>query len=812
MRLNFWKKEPVISVESVNDNVNFTNEERFETSETTMFQEQEEIDSEIVANNTYNRISEWVVSVGIVLMPLFFLPFTTGPLEINKQLLLILFSGLALVMWLVGVVSSGYLKWRYNNFIKPVGAIVLATLLATIFSFTKFKSLYGLPNSLSDSFVSIVALAVMYFLIVNTYDDKGKKIQILLAVSVSVAFVYGVLQLLGVYILRLPFTTSRIFNTIGSPNALGVLAAVSLPFLHKLNYNLPLVKNHWSKVATVLAVVILVILNWWVLWTIAIVGMFALVALESMNSKTFKIAQFIVPLMIIVLGVFLMVVKSELSFIKKNLPAEVSPSFNLSSKISGSVLKERFIYGYGPENFSLAFDKHGSTVLSSTSLAGIRFYDSTSEFFNFLVHGGMILVLAILFFVAFVAWNIIRAQIKDTNDSSHTGVMATMMALIVALFLYPFNIGLMFFLFAMLGLVALVLWGDDKYYFSIEKSPFFSLISSLGFIGGLVLVLITSYFTLLMYFADIKYAQALKETDYQKGADMVTKAISWNNHNSDYYRTLSQIALNLLSVEIKKPKTDPNRGARMQNYVSSSVNFAKKATEIDPREALNWTNLGTIYRNLLTLVDGVDKLSEEAYLKAIELRPGDASYYNQIGSLYLTEGDLLAQIALSGSANSARAREGAMAAYVTAEDYLKKSINISNNFGLAIYNLGMVYEREGKLSEAIKQLEKIAPFNSNQPGLMFELGLLYYRAGRKDDAVNQLQRAVLLVPDYANARWYLALIYEEKGDADGAIEQLEKILEVDVNKGNVQVTEKLNAIKSGKKIVPPPKVLDQKPL
>ena len=95
---------------------------------------------------------------------------------------------------------------------------------------------------------------------------------------------------------------------------------------------------------------------------------------------------------------------------------------------------------------------------------------------------------------------------------------------------------------------------------------------------------------------------------------------------------------------------------------------------------------------------------------------------------------------------------------------------------------------------------------------MFELGLLYYRAGRKDDAVNQLQRAILLSPDYANAHWYLALIYEEKGDISGAIEQLNKILNVEVNKDNKVVLGKLDQLKSGKKIIPPPKVLDQKPL
>ena len=62
------------------------------------------------------------------------------------------------------------------------------------------------------------------------------------------------------------------------------------------------------------------------------------------------------------------------------------------------------------------------------------------------------------------------------------------------------------------------------------------------------------------------------------------------------------------------------------------------------------------------------------------------------------------------------------------EENLRKAVELSPNFGLAIYSLGVVYERQGKVNEAIKELEKVFPANSNQPGLAFELGLLYYRA------------------------------------------------------------------------------------
>ena len=118
----------------------------------------------------------------------------------------------------------------------------------------------------------------------------------------------------------------------------------------------------------------------------------------------------------------------------------------------------------------------------------------------------------------------------------------------------------------------------------------------------------------------------------------------------------------------------------------------------------------------------------------------------------------------------------------------------------------------GKVREAIVQLEKIAPYNSNQPTLAFELGLLYYRDNQKDKAFSQLQRAVLLSPDFANARWYLGLLYEERQDLPNAIDQMEKILSNDTNKDNEAVLTKLDELKNGKKTIPPKRVLDQKPI
>lgn len=767
----------------------------------------------------YSRLSRWLLVAGVFILPLFFLPWTTSILEFNKQMLLLALSGAVLILWLLHVVVSGQLSWRATPLDKGILALLLAVSLSTIFSLVRFKSLFGLTGSLSDALVSVIALTVFYFGVVNIFDDKGEKLRTVLGCSLALALLYGLLNMLGLQVFKFlnisafSFAASKAFNTVGSINSLGILAAVSLPLFagRKTHLNISIFK-YLNMLGVILALAILVLLNWWVLWTVAIAGMAAMIALDSLNNPGFKISKFLLPMTVIVLGVFLMVVGFNLNFLKKDFPIEVSPSHGLSLDVAQSVLKENLAFGYGPENFSLAFDRYGADKLANTTLSNAKFYDSASQVFNWAIQGGLVMLLAfasLLWFLGHSMFNYLKTSRLKEGD---VGVVSAVVALAVGMFLYPFNLTLMFVAYAMLGLMALALWGDNKRTFNVEERAATSLISSLGFIGGLILVLVGSYFGAALYVSDIKYAQALTNKDLEKTVNLLVEAINWNGQDDRYYRVSSQVAIALLSTELSKKDNDKDRPAKIQNHISSAINLAKQATVVNPQESNNWANLGDIYQNLMGLVDGVDKLAEDSYLKAAELRPGDAAFYNSIGNMYLAKSDLDRRLAAGGGANAYKFQQAVMPDLTKAEENFKKAIEISDSFGLAIYNLGSVYDRMGKVREAIAQLEKIAPYNSDQPTIAFQLGLLYYRDNQKDKSFDQLQRAVLLSPDFANARWYLGLIYEERQDIPNAIDQMQKILATDANKDNQAVLNKLDELQNGKRTLPPKKVLDQKPL
>ncbi len=765
--------------------------------------------------SVYQTIVKWSLMVGVFLIPVLFLPWTTGVLELNKSLLVLAVAGTGLIAWLLSLVSSGRFEWRSNVLDKGVLAVLVATIIGTVFSISRFGSLVGTANNLAASLLMVSAFSIIYFLVVNSSEDKGQRLVNIFSVSVSLVLLYGFLQVMGVHILKyisfFKFTDSNAFNMVGSVNGLGVLAAIVLPILGGIK------TRGWLRYVNILgvtmALALLVVLNWWVLWTIAIVGMAGWITFESLVHEKFSISRFVLPMTVIVIGVFLMVVNFNLTAIKNSLPTEIAPSFSLSTNVTKSVLKESFATGYGPTAFSIAFDKFGAGQLANSTISSARFFAGTSEIFNLIVGGGLVMVLALIVML----WSFVQGvsryiKEKQTLTSSNAQYLwASLCAVGAALLLYPFNMTLMFVAYLVLALAVLSLWGNDSKTYDAEHSIGVSLVSSLGFIAGLILALVGAYFGASAYVADVQYAKALSEKDINKASAYLVSAVNWNGQSDTYYRTASQAALGLLGAELnkKEDKADTQQAARIQNYMTSAINLAKKATELGPKESLNWNNLGAVYQNLLGLVGGVDALATSAYQKASELRPGDASFNNAIGNLYLTEAQLLRQAA-SGNKDSAQLIQQANAALALAETNYKKAVDMSSNFGLAIYNLGVVYDQEGKLPEAIKQLEKIAPFNSDQPNLLFELGLLYYRNGDKDKAFTTLQQVLVLQPDYSNANWYLALIYEERKDTPNAVAQLNKILSVEANKENQTVLDKLHQLEAG--LVAPVKGINQKPL
>ena len=777
------------------------------------------------AKPIFTKVIRWLVYAAAFLLPLWFLPFTADILEFNKQALLVAIAGIGLVLYLIDVIKTGVFRYKPTTLYWPFLGLILAGIISVIFSVSRFNSLFGLGGSRSLSLLSLGSLAVLFFLAVNFVED-GKALKKVMTASLTLAFLFGTLQVLGLHIFKGDLANPT-FNTVGTLNALGILAAISLAlFASKEEETSKSVLNWISTglryVGFVLALFLVVLINWWPIWTVAFVSLLANVALESASRPRLAVGSrmrmFAMPMALIVLGIFLMLVNFNWASIKAKLPVEVAPSQRTSWEIALNSFKSRPL-GFGLENFRIAYDKLKPASIANTAFSQIRFSDSTSEIATMATEAGILMILAVLSLFWFYGRELVSRFKKESLGKEKTGaVWAASLGLLTALFLYPFNLTLMTVLVLLLALIVSGEKEGGERMVNLESSAKYSFVGSLAFIVGLVLVLVAGYFTVNNYISNVYLARALASTDTAKAITYFVESANSNPKDSTVLRLLSQALLTQLANDLqagpKKDETKENYNARIQNQIASAIDISLRATNIDPADSQNWVNRGLVYQNLMTLVGGAEQAAVNMYNESLKRNPADPLAYLRIGNVYLTAADNL-QALINNPQQASKidvpAARRQIDDYMSkAEESFKKAISLNNNYGQALYNLAVVYDRQGKVPEAIKQFEKLQAANPRDPSILFQLGLLYYRNNQKDDAFNAWRQAVILFPNYSNARWYLSLMYEERGDLANALSQVEEIAKL--NPDNELVKQRLEQLKAGQRTIPPEKVLEKKPL
>jgi tetratricopeptide (TPR) repeat protein len=773
---------------------------------------------------TIRKIIRWLVYTAAFLVPLFFSSLVYDNLEFNKQILLIVISGIGLVLYLIDVIKSGVLSWRPSRFYLPIVGLVLAGIISVIFSVSRFSSLFGNASTRSFSFISLASLAVLFFLATNVIEDKGKALKNIISVSLILALVYGVLQIMGIYLFKGVFA-SRAFNSINSINALAVLAALSLAIFS--NKGTMTVSDDWQRWATkglrylgfLLALFVIILVNWWVVWAISFCVISASVAFSSAvgtsSHKNSKMILFAVPMAVIVLGILLMLVHFNWTSLKSKFPVEVAPSQRTSWQIARSSIKSKPM-GIGLENFSIAYDKWRPAAIANSVFYQLQFTEAGSEAANMAIEGGIPMLLVLLFLLGSYGQSLMSQIHKGFNlDKSNPGFWAASLGILVAIFLYPLNLTMITLLILFLALHSLEMTKKVNVV-NLESNAKYSFVGSLSFIVGLVVVLVAGYFTVNNYISNIYLAKAAATKDHNKAVSLYVESVNADPNDDRILRLLSQEVLAQLGDDLKsglkKNETRDVYNSRIQNEVASAVNISLRATNVDPADSNNWVNRAIVYQNLINLVSGADSAAINMYNEALSRNPNDPSSYFGIANIYLTVSDILRKnITSQQNTSQANAIKSQINTDLSkAEQNFQKAISLYNNFGQALFNLAVVYDREGRLPEAVKQFEKLQAANPSDPSLAFQLGLLYYRNNQKDNALAAWQRAVFLFPDYSNARWYLSLIYEERGDLANALIQVQAIQKLNPNNNLVQ--QRLAQLQAGKRTIPPEKVLDKKPL
>ena len=413
---------------------------------------------------------------------------------------------------------------------------------------------------------------------------------------------------------------------------------------------------------------------------------------------------------------------------------------------------------------------------------------------------GLIVFLAIIIIFAVKA---IAEIIKDREDNNilkrflNIGFFAGWSALTVCWFVYFQNFTLTFVFWLLISLFSIETLATKEKIYNLKKSSKILLISSLSFMIIIVVVIGFLYVVGTKYVAEITYKRGVdlvqNQGEFDRGLNKIIKSTVINPYEDNTYKMLSQLFVFKLQQDTVNTKlTQEERANIVQVDAVNAINSATQMSNLSPKDASNWLLRGQIYRGLMSIINGASEWAESSYNEAIKYEPSNPFTYLEMGRLYANRADAIVEKAR----NDQEIRKTWDENIAKAMENFDKAIALKINYSDAYFEQAKIYDRQGKLPEAIQKLEinkQLSPTDSN---IAFQLGVMYYRSEQFQKAKTEFIRAITLEENFSNARYFLGLLYDWEGDKESAIDQFNRIAEL--NPDNEQVKTILTNIQTGK--------------
>lgn len=741
----------------------------------------------------------------VFLAPLFFLPFGTYPVFLNKQAFVAVFLFAAAVLYVWRVIASG--NFSYRTGVLWGYGFLLFSILGFVLAPARLVSWWGISGGEVDSVLNIFSFFLFFFLIANALSGEYvRHVAWSYGAGVAVLLVLALLQFFGIF-LPFEFAQANDFTPLGGTLGLAlVFGATVLLAAGMLVHN---TLSRFQKIGLIAlasgSMLYLVLLDSAakIVWALLAAGLIVLLISYLYNlSKqgnsaeerriSFRVHGGVINTLLAILAVaiFFSLVSLPLSRVSSTLSprmphGEVEETLRSSAE-NARILKgawgvgdfswgalKRIVFGAGPSQYGYEYLRYRG--LPPQNQPPLRPGQGYSLLGTYLVTLG---ALGTLFFLAFLG-TILSRSLRVLGDAGNSG--SKLLRILFPVLVY----GCISFFFVVPGYAALILFFGalglaarevlPRREVSIFAKPQYVVVVSPLAIIILVGVIVGSYTQISRAVASGYYAEGVRAVqggDLSAGLSNIETAISWDHRTAEYYRG----ALEVFVASLRD-------GDAEDAPVARAIAAGERAVAFNSREPEYYLVLARVYEILLgrTLVSGeLGKTGEQAYMSArqahetaLALDPQDRSTYERLAILH-----------------SAAGREA------ETEEVLKKLLGKDPNYARAHYlgaelalgreNLGLALIHAGHLKEQIP----------GDPGLLFELGLLYYNNERLEEAEKEFLGALALLPEYSNARYYLGLIYDKQNKRAKALEQFEAVQKL--NPDNKDVAAIVENLRKGK--------------
>jgi tetratricopeptide (TPR) repeat protein/O-antigen ligase len=707
-----------------------------------------------------NSLCFAIILVVLGLTPLLFTPYTTDFFDTSKVIFLAVSVLLLFLLTAFGWVLRGKVIYTKTPLDLPLLFLLIVVLLSTVFSDSRYVSIYGNFPKIHGSAVTWVAYILFYFAAVSHLKSVSQ-IRTALYTLVGSATIVSVITLLSYFGVYLPinFAKAANFTPTGSTFSTAALLLLLLPvtminFIQSKNGPIAMA----SAVLSSLFIVTIILIGgntsngagvlFSPIYIALYVTIFLVVYFFRKTSLNRALALLAIPValsaIVLMLGYAPFSQNSALYQKRVNFPREIQLDFGTSWKVASSIISNTPLLGTGPATFLFNFSNHKPIEFNQTNYWLISFDTAFNEFLQIFGSLGLLGLLAFLYFAAMV----VSLGLHGTRSTDHSLDKSLSVSAIVIVLLLLVHVSSPIFWVASIALLAMLM-GAHKSYGKAEELSIGIKASKLTddnlivgdvlpillFIPIMAFIIWTSWMMWLAVAADVNHRQALDSVS-KSGLttyNLLRNAETLNPYIDVYHTDLAQtnFALANALAAAKGPSqasaagtlTDDDKRT-IQTLLSQSIAEARFAVALSPRNPQNWEILASIYRQISGIANNALDFSLDAYGHAIQQDPLNPVLRLNVGGIYYS-----------------------IKNYELASRFFTDAANLKPDYANAYYNLSITLRDKGDLKNALAVAQQtVSILQQNSQGPDYKTASAYLADLQSRVATNSAQQSPITAP------------------------------------------------------------------
>ena len=678
-------------------------------------------------------------------------------------------------------------KWKNYRTYLPFLVLLtfmLTLILATLFSEDIMFSIFGWPNRAGGILNLLFFFVFTVFLALFINENNWKKLFNFLFITGILASLLAVVQYFN--ILKNVFIS---YESGGTPSFLGNSTFLAIYMLFLSMLSLTHFAGETEKKKKMLYGALFLLFVFTILITGAratylglLAGLFFFFFFyprtkrssgAGVNPKKFKALKIIAAslvLLVIVIVVFfnlfpqlaeknnLLKIAADRLSVKK-ITTDLAGTRFSAWKITLQAIKDKPIFGWGPENFYIGFEKYYDPTISN--IKNLWWDRPHNVFLDVAVSSGIISLVFYLLFWTVLLWQLQKLKNTEQRETEHEtarklmahGLQAMFIGYLAALFfnfdsfstslISFFFVGYAFYLISIQAEKIIIYPPKNKIF---QKKPVF-----IGFL--LILFLFLWFWNIKPLYLNENIVYADNLVNVKK----CEKALNIMDGTWQSAGTLKAYAGLKYADFIKKCAT----AEKEVEYVLMGSKALKEGSVVQPKFTRTWMFLGS-FTNILAAREKNPETQKNLLAEAIR-------YLEKALNLSPKRQEILIEMEKS---------------YIMAKDYqaMKKiayeCVKIDSSYGLCYWYLGVAEIFLGEQTNGKKHIEEALEKSSTSPPYI-QLGVAYISQKNYKDAAEAYYMATVYNDDKnANYRAVLAFLYKEIGEYDKARKEAVKVFEL----------------------------------